>query len=150
MKPDAVDRRLIDHLNRDGRATNKELAARLRVSEGTVRNRIRKLTADGKLRVAGLINPDDSPDKQLMLLGINIACSRDLSKKAAEIARLEGVQSVSITAGRYDMIAEIWVDAKGGLIDFLGKTLARIEGISSTESFLVMKSTNKWISQSHL
>jgi len=150
MKPDTMDRRLIALLNQNGRATNKELAGRLRVSEGTVRNRIRKLTADGKLRVSGLIDPDDSPDKQLMLLGITITCSRDLAKKAAEIARLNGVQAASITAGRYDIIAEIWVDAKGGLIDFLGKRLARIGGIASTESFLVMKSFNKWIAQPHL
>ncbi len=145
MKADALDRRLIASLNRDGRITNKEIATLLNVSEGTVRNRIRKLTDAGLLRVAGLIHPDDAPTKQLLLLGITIASSRELTRTAEAISRLEGVQSVHITAGRYDIMAEVWVEAKGGLIQFLSRTLAGVDGIASTESFLIMKSFNKWI-----
>ena len=85
-----------------------------------------------------------------MLLGVNIACSRNLSKTAAEIAGLEGVQSAYITAGRYDIMAEVWIDAKGGLIKFLSQTLSTVSGITSTESFLIMKSFNKWIPQSEV
>ncbi len=147
---DAVDRNIIALLNKDGRASNKDIAARLKVSEGTLRNRYRKLSDAGLLKVAGLINPDDSPNKQLMLLGIKINCSRDLARKAAEIVKLAGVQSACITTGRYDIIAEVWIDAKGGLIEFLSKTLAGVEGIVSTESFLVMKSFNKWIPRSDI
>jgi Lrp/AsnC family transcriptional regulator for asnA, asnC and gidA len=150
MNADALDRRILGLLNRDGRASNKDIAAALNVSEGTVRNRIRKLSDAGALRVAGLIDPDISSDKQLLLLGVNIACSRELTKKAAEIAKLEDVQSAYITAGRYDIMVEVWVDAKGGLINFLSKTLAGVTGITSTESFLIMKSFNKWIPRADL
>ena len=150
MQTDEIDRRIIELLNQDGRIGHNAIAARLDISEGTVRNRLAKLTADGRLRVTGQVNPDAAPAKQLMLLGIRIACSKDLAKKAAEIAHLEDVLSASITAGRYDIIAEVWVDAKGGLISFLGQKLARIDGIASTESFLVMKSINKWISRADL
>jgi Lrp/AsnC family transcriptional regulator for asnA, asnC and gidA len=150
MKADAMDRRIIGLLNRDGRITNKEIATALAVSEGTIRNRIRKLSRAGLLKIAGLINPDDSPTRQLMLLGVNIACSRDLIRKAGEIAKLEGVLSAYITAGRYDIMVEVWIDAKGGLIHFLSQTLARVPGITSTESFLIMKSFNKWIPRADL
>ncbi len=145
MNADALDRRLIGALNRDGRITNKEIASLLKVSEGTVRNRIRKLTDAGLLRVAGLIAPDTAPSKQLLLLGITITRSRELTRTAEAISRLDGVQAVHITAGRYDIMAEVWVDAKGGLIQFLSKTLASVDGIANTESFLIMKSFNKWI-----
>lgn len=147
---DDVDRQIIAVLNEEGRTNNKDVAARLNISEGTVRNRVRKLVDAGMLKVAGLINPDDSPTRQLMLLGVNITCSKDLTRKAAEIAKLAGVQSAYITAGRYDIIVEVWIDAKGGLIEFLSKTLASVEGIASTESFLVMKSFNKWIPRADL
>ena len=53
MPADAVDRRIIAVLNAEGRINNKEMAAKLDISEGTVRNRIRKLTDEGLLRVAG-------------------------------------------------------------------------------------------------
>jgi len=150
MTIDKMDRSIIAILNKDGRASNKEIAARLNVSEGTLRNRCRKLSDAGLLRVAGLINPDDSPNKQLMILGVKISCSRDLARKAEEISKLAEVQASYITAGRYDIIAEVWIDVKGGLIEFLGKTLAKVEGIASTESFLVMKSFNKWIPRADL
>jgi hypothetical protein len=47
-------------------------------------------------------------------------------------------------------MVEVWIDAKGGLIEFLSKTLAKVEGIASTESFLVMKSFNKWLPRADL
>jgi Lrp/AsnC family transcriptional regulator for asnA, asnC and gidA len=150
MIVDETDRQMIRILNQDGRITNNDMATQLNVSEGTVRNRIKKLSDAGLLKVAGLINPDDSPDKQLMLLGVNITSSKDLTKKAAELAKLPNVESAYITAGRYDIMVEVWIDAKGGLIEFLSKTLAKVEGIASTESFLVMKSFNKWLPRADL
>jgi Lrp/AsnC family transcriptional regulator, regulator for asnA, asnC and gidA len=147
---DDIDRQLIKILNTDGRIPNNEIAAVLKVSEGTVRNRCKKLTEAGLLKVVGLINPDDSPTKQLMLLGVNITSSKNLAKKAAEISKLPNVESAYITAGRYDIIAEVWIEAKGGLITFLSQTLAKVEGIASTESFLVMKSFNKWLPRADL
>jgi Lrp/AsnC family transcriptional regulator, regulator for asnA, asnC and gidA len=150
MSVDDIDRQLIQILNTDGRIPNNEIATTLKVSEGTVRNRCKKLTEAGLLKVVGLINPDDSPTKQLMLLGVNITSSKNLAKKAAEISRLPNVESAYITAGRYDIMVEVWIDAKGGLIEFLSQTLAKVEGIASTESFLVMKSFNKWLPRADL
>ncbi len=60
------------------------------------------------------------------------------------------VESAYITAGHYDIMVEVWIDAKGGLIEFLSQTLAKVEGIASTESFLVMKSFNKWLPRADL
>jgi Lrp/AsnC family transcriptional regulator for asnA, asnC and gidA len=150
MIVDETDRQIIRILNQDGRIANNDIAEKLQVSEGTVRNRCKKLSEAGLLKVAGLINPDDSPGKQLMRLGVNITSSKDLTKKAAELAKLPNVESAYITAGRYDIMVEVWIDAKGGLIEFLSKTLAKVEGIASTESFLVMKSFNKWLPRADL
>jgi Lrp/AsnC family transcriptional regulator for asnA, asnC and gidA len=150
MIADETDREIIRILNQDGRITNNDMATQLKVSEGTVRNRIKKLSEAGLLKVAGLINPDDSPTKQLMLLGVNITSSKNLAKKASEISKLPTVESAYITAGRYDIMVEVWIDAKGGLIEFLSQTLAKVEGIASTESFLVMKSFNKWLPRADL
>ncbi len=145
MSHDDLDRGIVAKLNGDGRISNKDIAAALDISEGTVRNRIGKLIEDGALKVTGLVNPDMSPEKQLMLLGVKLSCSKDLARKAKEIAGLKDVLSVYITAGRYDLMVEVWLDAKGGLIEFLSGPLAKVEGVVSTESFLVMKSFNKWI-----
>lgn len=145
-----LNRQIIATLNQDGRVTNKDIAQQLDVSEGTVRNRIIKLLDSGQLKVTCLIHPDASPSKQLVLLGLNVAVSKDLNNKADEISRLEGVQSVHITTGCYDIILEAWLDAKFGLIKFLSEILSTVEGITSTESFLALKTINKWIPQNDI
>ena len=52
-----------------------------------------------------------------------------------------------ITTGHYDLIVELWLPSKHGLIDFISGHMAAIDGIVATESFLVMKSMKKWISE---
>lgn len=145
MRMDETDSQIIALLSRDGRTNNNEIAKKLGISEGTVRNRIKKLVESGVLRVTGLVSPDTIQDRQLFLLGVNIAASRDLTTKAQEIVDLPNVKSVSITTGRYDLIVEVWTDAKYGMIQFISEEMAKIDGIISTESFLTMKNYNKWI-----
>jgi Lrp/AsnC family transcriptional regulator for asnA, asnC and gidA len=146
MSLDELDKQIIAILNADGRENNNEIAKKLSVSEGTIRNRIKKLTSSEVLKVSGQISPDAEPEKQLVFLGIKIAVSRDLIATSEKISKLSEVQSSYITTGRYDLIVEAWVEVKYGLINFLSGPLAQIEGIVSTESFLIMKSSNKWVS----
>ena len=145
-----LDKKIVAVLNQDGRVTNKDIAQQLNVSEGTVRNRIRKLLDSKQLKVTGLIAPDASACKQLILLGLNVAVSKDLNSKADEISRLQGVLAVHITTGRYDIILEAWLDTRFGLIKFLSEILSAVEGITSTESFLAMRTINKWIPRNDL
>lgn len=142
---DEIDDKIVAILASDGRAGNNTIARRLGISEGTVRNRIKRLTESEVLRVSGRINPEAIPNRQFFLLGIRISASKDLCKIAEIVAREPEVQSVSITTGRYDLIAEAWLPAKHGLIDFINGPMAAIDGIVSTESFLVMRSLKKWI-----
>ena len=142
---DKLDKRIIFLLVEDGRKSNNEIARILSVSEGTVRNRIRRLTETGVLKVAGLVAPEAVADKELVLLGIKVAVSKDLSAIAAKISRLSEVQAAYITTGRYDIVVEALLTVKSGPIEFLCGSLSAISGIVSTETFMVMKSFKKWI-----
>lgn len=143
---DKTDKQIIAMLREDGRTTNNEIARELGVSEGTVRNRIRKLTEDGSIKITGLVDPDCLPDKNLVLLGIKVAVSKDLETIAEKISKLPGVVSVYIITGAMDITAEVFVDSKFGLIEFIGQQLIKVDGIVSTETHVVMKHYNKWIS----
>ncbi|OGV39584.1 MAG: hypothetical protein A2020_02650 [Lentisphaerae bacterium GWF2_45_14] len=145
MSLDDTDKKIVGLLWENGRATNNDIAKKLSISEGTVRNRIKKLESSGFMKISGLINPDKVPDKQLVFLGIKVALSKDLAATAEKIAKLNNVKSVYISTGRYDIVVEAWVDVKYGLINFLSGSLASITGIVSTESFLIMKSFNRWL-----
>lgn len=144
QQPDETDWRIIETLQ-EGWVPNNTIARKLGVSEGTIRSRIKKLKDAGILTIRALINPDVLSNKLLVLVALNVAESRLLERKAEEIARLPNVLSVSITSGRYDLIAEVLVDSNKGLVRFLTEELSGIEGITRSESFIMLKNYNKYV-----
>ncbi|MDD3118710.1 MAG: Lrp/AsnC family transcriptional regulator [Victivallales bacterium] len=142
---DELDKKIVYLLVGNGRTSNNEIARVLSVSEGTVRHRVRRMIDNNELKIAGLMAPEAVVDKELVLLGVKVAMSKDLSAIAARISQLPEVQASYITTGRYDIIVEALLTVKYGPIDFLCGPLSGIDGIVSTETFMVMKSFNKWI-----
>jgi Lrp/AsnC family transcriptional regulator for asnA, asnC and gidA len=143
-QPDQTDWKIID-LVRTGVVSNSAIADRLGLSEGTVRQRIKRMKESGVLAFRGLIDPDVLANRQLTLIGANVMESRLLDDKAREISELPNVLSVSIASGRFDLIIEVLVDSNHGLVDFLINEISSIEGISKTESFLLLKTYSKFV-----
>jgi len=141
---DETDQNIIDHL-RQKNLTNSALAEKLGLSEGAVRQRIKKLKDTGILKIRAQINPDSLARQQLATIAITLSESKTLDTKASEISKLNNVLSVSITSGQYDLIVEILVNSNKGLVKFLTETLASVNGITKTESFLMLKSYNKYV-----
>ena len=144
IQPDATDWKIIDIL-RDEYQSNNKIARLLDVSEGMVRRRIQRLKEAGILRICAQINPDVLEQQQLAMITVNVSESRLLEPKAKEISQLEGVLSVSIVSGRYDLIVEVLVDSNHGLVKFLTEELSSVQGIMKTESFLLLKSARKYV-----
>jgi Lrp/AsnC family transcriptional regulator for asnA, asnC and gidA len=142
---DEIDRAIIQALRDDGRTNNSVIAAQLDVAEGTVRQRVRKLSEAGVLRVSGLVNPEVISEHQLCMVGLKIAESQRLEATAEAVSALPEVRSVAIVTGRYDLIAEVLVASNHGLIRFLSESLAQVQGIQSSETFLLLKTYDKWI-----
>ena len=84
-------------------------------------------------------------NKQLVVIGLTVAEARLLDAKAAEVAALPGVLSVSIASGRYDLMVEVLTDSNRGLVTFLTESLASVGGIRSSESFIMLKSYQKFV-----
>ena len=144
MELDETDWSIIMILQ-EGYTPNNAIAKELGISEGTVRTRLRRLKDAGVLEVRALINPEVLANKQLSLVAMRVAESRLLESKAEEVSRLPNVLSVSISSGRYDLIAEVLVDSNRGLVRFLTEELSGVEGVVGSESFLMLKSYNKFV-----
>ena len=144
MELDGTDWNIIRIL-KEGIAPNNTIAKELDISEGTVRARLKRLKETGVLEVRALINPEVLDNKQLALVAMRVAESKLLEHKAQEVAGLPEVLSVSIASGRYDLIAEVLVDSNRGLVRFLTEELSQVEGVMSTESFLMLKSWGKFV-----
>jgi Lrp/AsnC family transcriptional regulator for asnA, asnC and gidA len=142
---DAVDRGIIAALQADGRTSNSAIATTLGIAEGTVRQRIKKLLDARVFRVAGLVNPEIIPEHQLCVIGLKVDETKQLEARAREVSQLPEVRSVAIVTGRYDLLVEVLVTSNQGLIRFLSESLAQISGITSSETFLLLKTFDKWI-----
>lgn len=144
MKIDKINEKIIRILSEDGRMPNNEIASKVGVSEGTIRNRIKKLLNWGFFKVRGLINPDKFIEKQLIYILIKLEISRNWKEIAQKVSELPHVKSVSMITGRFDLLVELFIEPHN-LLHFLTEELTKIGNISSTESLVTIKNFNKWI-----
>jgi len=143
MQPDSLDWKIIGILSKK-HITNSMLAKRLGVSEGTIRQRLKKLQEKGILQIRALRDPNILENQQLAMVAATLNEARLLDQKAQEISQLKNVLSVSIVSGRYDFLIEVLVESNKGLVNFLTEQLSLVEGISKTETFVVLKSLQIW------
>jgi Lrp/AsnC family transcriptional regulator for asnA, asnC and gidA len=144
FQPDDTDWKIIEIL-REGHVPNNAIAAELGVSEGMVRQRIKRLKDNHILTVRALINPEVLENKQLATIAVNVKESRLLDDKAQEISLLDGVLYVNIVSGQFDLLVEVLLDSNRGLVTFLTETLSKVQGISATQSFITLKSFNQFV-----
>ena len=144
MQPDPLDWKIINVLSQKY-MPNSTVAKKLAVTEGTIRQRLKRLQRGGVLKIRALRNPDISENQQLAIVAATLMEAKYLDRKAQEISELENVLSVSIISGRYDFLIEVLVESNRGLVSFLTEKLSTIEGISKTETFVILKSYEKWV-----
>jgi len=135
---DAVDRRIIDQLQEDGRRSNVAIARVLGVTETTIRHRIDRLIANGFIRIAAVIDPRKTPYLTDAMIWIRL--ERGKAREAAEhLASLPNVVYVAFTAGRYDMLVEALFESDEQLFEFLTGTLAKVPGVLQNETYHVLQ-----------
>ena len=144
MQPDQLDWKIINVLSKK-HIPNSTLAKKLQVSEGTIRQRLKKLQKRGVLKIRALRDPNILENQQLAIVAATLMEAKLLDKKAQEVSELENVLSVSIISGRYDILIEVLVESNRGLVSFLTEKLSTIKGISKTETFVILKSYEKWV-----
>ena len=140
---DETDLRISQILGKDGRISNCEIARQLNVSEGTVRQRLRKLTESGRLRVQAMINSEQMPNRYLAIIGLQIE-GRQLEKCAEEIDKFPEVQRTLIVTGRYDLMISLLLDSHAAMVDFVTHKLSTVRGILQSETFVCLKNSDPW------
>jgi Lrp/AsnC family transcriptional regulator for asnA, asnC and gidA len=147
---DSTDRHLTKLLSEDGRDGVNQLADKLSLSAPTVRARLKSLIDKKYLKIVGLLNLAERPELISAIVGINATTEGKLDDLAKKIAALPFVSSVSIVTGRFDLIVEILVAADvQDLYRFTSELLHQAAApgvVSRSETFVVMKSHNKWVS----
>jgi Lrp/AsnC family transcriptional regulator, regulator for asnA, asnC and gidA len=132
---DAVDKAIIEALQKNGRESFRRIAAEVGVSEATVRARYGRLCDENILQVTGVTNPLGLGFDAMAMVGIRTAGAPE--PVADEIAKWEEAGYVVVTAGQYDILVELVCADRRQLLDLTSRIRA-LEGVVSTESFLYL------------
>jgi len=135
---DETDQKLITLLRANARAPVASLAKTLKVSRGTVQNRIDRMIARGDIigfTVKSRAETEAGRVKAIMAIAVHG------ERSSAVLRALRGfpqVERVHMTNGRWDMIAELDTDSLAGFSAALDG-IRLIDGISATETSLLLK-----------
>jgi Lrp/AsnC family transcriptional regulator for asnA, asnC and gidA len=132
-----LDKRIIEHLQEDGRRPFTQIATALGVSEAAVRARTNRLVEKGFLQIVGVADPEKLGFQQAL---IGIRCEPGKLLAVAEaLAALKEVDYVVVTAGRFDILIETVSEDNEDLLRFLNDRLQRIDGVRDTETFTYLR-----------
>ncbi len=132
---DDLDRKIIELLQINGRASNARIARDVGVSEGTVRRRLRRLVQDEIIRVVAVPDPEQMGLSTVALIGIQ-ADPNTLDDVAERLAALPETQYVSLTTGSFDLFIWVALPSSEELGNFLRHSVGVINGVRRTETFV--------------
>lgn len=134
---DDVGKRLIEELQRDGRRSYAALAKAIGLSEAAVRQRVQRLVDSGTMQVVAVTDPLQLGFSRQAMVGIR--AGGDLVRVADELAKIDEVDYVVITAGSFDILVEIVCEDDDHLLRVLSDRIRVLPGVRDTETFVYLK-----------
>jgi DNA-binding Lrp family transcriptional regulator len=136
---DHVDREIISRLNQDGRMPYQTIARALGISDSQVRQRVRRMTSAGALRIMALTIPEGLGFNFVALIGVTTVPGANVQNVAARFAGLHAVIYVAITAGRYQLHVEVVCTDEGDFLRLLDSELRGLDGVASLEPWTYLR-----------
>ncbi|MGV3713354.1 Lrp/AsnC family transcriptional regulator [Pseudolysinimonas sp.] len=134
---DEVSKGIIEQLQEDGRRSYAEIGKAVGLSEAAVRQRVQKLTEAGVMQVVAVTDPMQLGFYRQAMIGLKV--TGDTVKVAEELGRIPAIDYVVLTAGSFDILAEVVCESDEDLIELLNRRIRGIEGVLSTETFVYLK-----------
>lgn len=138
---DHVSRAIIEQLQRDGRRSYAAIGQAVGLSEAAVRQRVQKLIDAGIMQIVAVTDPMQIGFARQAMVGISV--TGDVEKVAAALANLPEVDYIVITAGSWDILAEVVVEDDDHLLRVVNSGIRSIDGVEQTESWLYLKLTKQ-------
>jgi Lrp/AsnC family transcriptional regulator for asnA, asnC and gidA len=136
---DRIDQQIVARLALDARTSNRQIAAQLGVTEGTVRGRIKRLEEDHLIRITAITNIRRLDNPMLGFIWIDVEKSSDIDGVAQALAALGQLGFVGKMLGRCDLLAITMVQDPQQLSDFVHSVISGIPGVRKTDVTLGVK-----------
>ena len=134
---DSMDQHLISLLAENARQTSEALAKQLGVNPSTVRRRLQGLIKDGVIRIVALPEPDKVGLSFRAVVAFDVIHEK-LDSVVEKLRLRPEVQWLSVTTGRFDVIAIVWFPSPEEFFAFMQTEVGALEGVRDTETFVCL------------
>ncbi len=141
---DDTSRSIIEQLQQDGRRSYAAIGKAVGLSEAAVRQRVQRLTDSGVLQIVAVTDPMQVGFTRAAMIGIGV--EGDLQAAATKVEAIPAVTYAIVTAGQYDLLAEVVCEDDEHLLTVLSD-IRQIADVKKTETFVylkVRKQTYSW------
>ena len=132
---DNLDRKIITLLQTNGRASNAQIARQVKVSEGTIRRRVRRLIKERIIRVMAIPDHEKLGYGTVALIGLQVGPDK-IDAVSDILATIPEAQYVAITTGVYDIFLWVAVASTEALGAFIRDKVGTVPGVRRTETFV--------------
>jgi Lrp/AsnC family transcriptional regulator for asnA, asnC and gidA len=142
---DEIDKAVIRELQVDGRLTYAQLGPLVGLSQAAVRQRVQRLIDRGVMQVVAVTDPQMLGFSVQALVGLRV--EGNARAVARSIAELADVDYVVVSAGRFDVLAEVVCEDNEQLLRLVDDVLRAQPGVRSAEVFTYLhleKQTYSW------
>ncbi|CAB4677123.1 unannotated protein [freshwater metagenome] len=133
---DDTSKSIIEELQSDGRKSYAAIGLAVGLSEAAVRQRVQRLIDSGVMQIVAVTDPLTVGFNRMAMIGIKV--EGDLQDVADQLATFPEVDYVVVTAGSFDLLAEVICEDDDHLLELLQR-FRTIKTVRSTESFVYLK-----------
>jgi Lrp/AsnC family transcriptional regulator for asnA, asnC and gidA len=134
---DDVSKAIIEQLQQDGRRPYAAISTAVGLSEAAVRQRVQRLVATGVVQIVAVTDPVQAGFARQAMIGVRAEGNLDPIVK--QLCGMDEVDYVVVTAGSFDILAEVVCEDDEDLLHLLNERIRAIDGVRSTESFVYLK-----------
>jgi Lrp/AsnC family transcriptional regulator, regulator for asnA, asnC and gidA len=142
---DDTAKAIVEQLQQDGRRSYAAVAKAVGLSEAAVRQRVQRLIDAGVMQIVAVTDPTTLGFLRWAMVGLRV--DGDLSAVADKLAAIPEVDYVVITAGSYDILAEVVCEDDAHLLRLLNDQIRNMPQVRHTETFVYLrlaKQTYTW------
>ena len=133
---DAVSGHIIEQLQQDGRRSYAAIGKAVGLSEAAVRQRVQRLHEAGVMQVVAVTDPLKLGFRRQAMIGLR--CDGDVQQIADQLADMDEIDYVVLTAGSFDLLLEVVCEDDDHLLEILSR-VRRVPSVASTETFVYLK-----------
>ena len=133
---DSLSKQIVEQLQQDGRRSYAAIGKAVGLSEAAVRQRVQRLVDAGAMQIVAVTDPLTLGFQRQAMVGVR--CTADLERVAEQLAGMEEIDYVVITAGSFDLLVEVVCEDDDQLLEILGRVRS-IPSVTTTETFVYLK-----------